>query len=384
MRYRYRVNLAGIVYLGITFLVGISATIRPNNILVWVFGLLLALIGIGGLISGAALYRMSIRRLDPGPGRVGQPLVVRYAIRGGSRRLPLFDLSIAELPGDTPGDWSTFAGPDPAWLMHSAPGEVGHAEAVLVPSRRGRMHFDRISASSSFPFGLLDKIVRTHQPMETLVYPRTIPLQSSAVERMLASGSVGARSSRRTGTLGEYTGVREYRPGDSIRSLAWRRWRHDDTPVVVERSAPSPRRVQLLLDLRRPTAELRAEEGVDLRSLEEKAITLAGSLAESGILSGIEVGLRIDGLQLPDLPVQGGRRHLERILGTLGSIELEGERAAKPGIVPQARSGSLVVIHVDRVDPQLGHDEAHHLLPDSLERLAGGARGETTVRREAG
>ncbi len=384
MRYRYRVNLAGIVYLGITFLVGISATIRPNNILVWVFGLLLALIGIGGLISGAALYRMSIRRLDPGPGRVGQPLVVRYAIRGGSRRLPIFDVSIAERPGDSPSDWSTFARLDPAWLMHAAPGEVGHAETVLVPSRRGRMHLDGISASSSFPFGLLDKIVRTRQPMETLVYPRTIPLQPSAIERMLASGSVGARSSRRTGAVGEYTGVREYRPGDSVRSLARRRWLHDDAPVVVERSAASPRRVQLLLDLRRATEDLRVEDGVDVRALEERAITLAGSLAESGILSGIEVGLRIDGLRLPELPVQGGRRHLERILGVLGGIDLAETRTPRQGIVPQPRSGSLVVIHVDRVDTGLGHDEAHHLLPDSLDRLVAGGRPEPNLRREAG
>ena len=101
MKYRYKVNAAGIIYLAITLLVGVAATIRPNNILVWVFGLLLALIAISGLVSGAALYRMSVRRIDPGHGRVGRPLVVRYAVRGGSRWFPLYDLSVTELPGDS-------------------------------------------------------------------------------------------------------------------------------------------------------------------------------------------------------------------------------------------------------------------------------------------
>ena len=85
MKYRYRMNMAGLVYLAITLLVGVAATVRPNNILVWVFGLLLSLILVSGIISGTSLFRMTMRRLDPGHGRVGRPLVVRYQVRGGSQ-----------------------------------------------------------------------------------------------------------------------------------------------------------------------------------------------------------------------------------------------------------------------------------------------------------
>ncbi len=369
MRYRYDVNRTGIVYVAITLLVGVAAIIRPNNMLVWVFGLMLTLIAVGGLVSGAALYRMSLRRLDPSHGRVGRPMVVRYAVRSGSRRMPLFDVSLRELSGAEAGDWSTFSGPEAAWLMHAAPGETAHAESVLVPMRRGRLRFERFEASSSFPFGLLRKSVQVEQPMETLVYPRTVPLAAGAIERLLGTGGEGDRPGRSLGSFGEFAGVREYLPGDSLRSIAWKRWIHDERPVVVQRSLPAPRRMILVVDLRRPTSDLRVADGVDPRDAEERSITLAASLAESALDLGVEVGLRLPGTDLTELPMRGGRRHLDRLLSHLAAIELDRPRTAPPPAVPAPTAASLVVIHPDRVDTSIGHDAAWHLLPSSLDEL---------------
>lgn len=369
MRYRYDVNRTGIVYVAITLLVGVAAVVRPNNILVWVFGFMLALIAIGGLVSGAALYRMSLRRLDPNHGRVGRPLVIRYAVRGGSRRMPIFDVAIREIPGDGPGDWSSFSAPDAAWIMHASPGETAHAEAVLVPGRRGRMRFAAFEAGSSFPFGLLRKSVQVTQPMETLVYPRTVPLAPDAIERLLGRGGDGDRSGRELGSHGEFAGLREYVPGDSVRNIAWKRWRQEDRPVVVQRSLPAPRRMILLIDLRRPTSGLRVAEGVDPREAEERAITLAASLAETALEQGVEVGLRVPGTGLPELPIRGGRRHLDRLLAHLAAIDLDVDRLDPNRAVPAPTAASLVVVHPDRVDTSIGHQAAWHLLPSSLDEL---------------
>ncbi len=369
MRYRYDVNRTGIVYVLITLLVGVAAVIRPNNILVWVFGFMLALIAIGGLVSGAALYRMSLRRLDPNHGRVGRPLVVRYAVRSGSRRMPLFDVSVRELAGAEPGDWSSFSSSDAGWIMHAGSGETAHAEAVLVPARRGRMRFLGFEASSSFPFGLLRKSVRVDQPMETLVYPRTVSLAPDAIERLLGRGGDGDRAGRDLGSHGEFAGLREYLPGDSVRSIAWKRWTDEDRPVVVQRVLPAPRRLILIVDLRRPTAGLRVAEGADPRDAEERAITLAASLAENALEQGVEVGLRLPGSGLPELPMRGGRRHLDRLLAHLAAIDLDAPRVDPRRAVPAPTSASLVVVHPDRVDTTLGHESAWHLLPSSLDEL---------------
>ena len=93
------------------------------------------------------------------------------------------------------------------------------------------------------------------------------------------------------------------------------------------------------------------------------------SIAETVILAGGEAGLRVAGANIPDVQPQSGRRHLDRILTMLAGIELEESRSAESPSIPALRSGVLVVVHVDRVDPRLGHDAAVHLLPASLDTL---------------
>jgi uncharacterized protein (DUF58 family) len=139
--------------------------------------------------------------------------------------------------------------------------------------------------------------------------------------------------------------------------------------VVVQRVLPAPRRLILIVDLRRPTAELRVAEGADPRDAEERAITLAASLAETALEQGVEVGLRLPGSGLPELPMRGGRRHLDRLLAHLAAIDLDAPRVDPRRAVPAPTSASLVVVHPDRVDTTLGHESAWHLLPSSLDEL---------------
>ena len=372
MRYRYHLNLAGLLYLAVTLLVGFAATVRPNNLLVWIFGLLLGLIVISGLISGGALFRISMRRLDPMNGRVDRPLVVRYAIQGGSRFIPLFDVRIREVPCANVefADWTSFAAEASAWVLHAGPGETVHAEAVFVPRRRGRMRFDRLEARSSFPFGLIGKSVTIGKELETLIIPRTCRIREGAIEKLLGGGIGGGRSGPGTGSIGEYAGLREYRPGDSVRSVAWKRFRPDHSPVVIQRAMPSPPRLILILDLRRPTAQLRLIEGSNHREREEEAISFVASIAETSIRLGVEVGLRIAGTSMPDLPMRGGRRHLDRLQAHLAAVELDSERLDRETVIPSPNVASVVVIHVDRVDPGLGNHGAWHLLPANLVEFA--------------
>jgi len=371
MRYRYHLNLAGGLYLGVTMLVGFASTVRPNNLLVWIFGFLLSLVVISGLTSGGALFRLTMRRLDPVNGRVDRPLVVRYSVRGGSRYLPLFDVRITESRrgADRADGWWTHADPASAWVMHAGPGEVVHGEAVFVPRRRGRMRFDAFEARSSFPFGLVGKSVTVRQEMETLVFPRTFPIRENEIDRLLGGGVGGGRAGSGLGSAGEYAGLREYRPGDSIRSVAWKRSRAGENPVVIQRAIPAPPRLIVLLDLRRSTGRLRFEAGVDPREREEAAITFAASLAESSIRHGVEVGLRIAGIDLPEIPIRGGRRHLDRMLAHLASIDLDETREDRALAVPASNVAAMVAIHVDRVDVAIGHERCWHLLPANMDDL---------------
>lgn len=365
MRYRYHLNFAGILYLGVTVLVGLAATIRPNNLLVWVFGLLLGMIILSGIISGFMLLRLKVTRLNPIHGRVDRPLEIRYAVNNRSILFPSFDIQVCELMN---GGLADFIEPSEAWVMHAGPRETVHASAILVPRRRGRMSFTGIRAMSTFPFGFIGKSVRVRQEMETLVFPRTVPLRRKSIEALLGRGGMGGRSARTLGHGVDYFGLREYQKGDSTRSIAWKRVRPDDDFVVIQRSASAPPRLMLVLDLRRTTSSLRVDRaaGGSARDLEEQAISLAASLAETADGMGVECGLQVAGCDLITLPIRGGRRHVDRILAHLAAIDLDGPRKVQSDVSSPGNTAT-VVIHPDRVDPSIGGEDAWHLLPGSLE-----------------
>ncbi|MCA9284421.1 MAG: hypothetical protein KDA22_04350, partial [Phycisphaerales bacterium] len=176
MRRRYHLHLAGVLYIALAVLVGIAAANRPNNLLVWVFGVMLSAVLVSGIVSGVMMLGVRVARLDPRHGRVGEPLVVRYAITNRSWLMPIFNLHVAEQPDPEAGakhgkgraariapapeattDWTDLLDAADAWVMHAGPGETVHGEAVMWPRRRGPVRLDRLRVWSTFPFGLIRK-----------------------------------------------------------------------------------------------------------------------------------------------------------------------------------------------------------------------------------
>lgn len=366
----YHVPLGGAAYIAVTILLGVASAYRPNNLLVWTFAAMLAGVIVSGVISGGMLVRLAVSRLEPRPGRVGEPLEVRYLVRHRARWWPLFDLSIEEAPVPGPGGWSAAGRISPAWLLHAGPGESAHVEALFMPTRRGRFRLESIRASSSFPFGLLRKSVVVRQSGEFLVFPRVRPLRPGVLRQLAPHGVGGVRTSRDAGPGEDFLGVREYRPGDSPRQIAWRRRAGLDDLATIERSTPSPPRVRVVLDLSRPTSALRVADGAPRsgRDLEEDAITLAASLLVAADREGYEYALQVLGVESPRPPLRRGHWHLQRLMAVLAGIDLDATRR------PLARGdreerAATVVIHVDRVELSADRPDAIHLSATRLEDL---------------
>lgn len=372
----YHVHPPGLVFLGLTLLVGIAAANRPNNLLVWIFGALLASVLVSGLVSGGMLMGIRALRLDPRRCAVGEPLLVRWAVENRSRIWPAFNLRIAERPAATDGagiPWQDAATPGEAWVMHVGPHDTVHGEAVLWPTRRGRLRFDRFRVETTFPFGLIRKAVTFAQASEALVYPRSLPLREGFLERMAGVGFGGTRVAGQPGAGEDYFGMREYRPGDSLRQVAWKRLASRESPVSIERSRTSPPRILVVLNLRLPTAELRTS-GREPRQLEEDAITLAASVLSHAERHGFEAGLAILGVGAGPLPVRRGRWHLERMLANLAAIDLDAprERLARLGETARERV-TTVVIHPDRAVTSIAPDAAWHLVATRLDTMLAAA-----------
>lgn len=371
VRRRYHIHLPGLVYLGLVLLVGVAAANRPNNLLVWVFAAMLAGVLLSGVISGFMLRKVSITRTVPRTARVGEALMVRYVVRNESRAWPVFALFIRELPEGDGANWSMRASGARAFVQHVAPRETVTAETVFVPVRRGRLCFRRMRGESIFPFGLVLKSIRYSQPSDTLVLPRTVRLKPGTLAVLAAGGLAGSSTSRRAGPGGDFLGIREYRPGDSLRHIAWRRSASTGNLTVVERSVDVPPRVHVVLDLRRPTQALRVDPaGPSARALEEMAIALTASLLVQADAERYELRLSILGLPGARIPMRRGHWHLQKMLAMLGGLDLDAPRHGTDAPIDQRERGVMLVVHVDRTDLGVGDTGTVHLAATQFAGLA--------------
>jgi len=224
--------------------------------------------------------------------------------------------------------------------------------------------------SSRFPFGLIEKVLRIENDFEVLVHPRTLPVRAGVLAELRSGRGGGLDPSPRPGDGEDFFGLREYRPGDSIRQIAWKRLAGLGRLATIERSVSGPPRLVVSLELRTPTASLRSGE-TPPRELEERAITIAASLAADSMRNGFEVGLEVLGLEAPRLPVRSGHWHLERMLGALAALDLDAPRtAARAAAIPVRTVRAMVhPVHPSRLDRDVSGEEGWTLVATQFDRI---------------
>ena len=181
--------------------------------------------------------------------------------------------------------------------------------------------------------------------------------------------------------MDDYFGLREYREGDSLRHIAWKRLAASDQLVSIERSTPNPPRVRVVVNLTIPTDELRVDaerESLTPRDLEEHSISLAASIVHAAIEADYEVGLSVLGAAAPRIPVRRNIWHRDKMMSALAAIDLDAERLPpNPNESPDNERAAVVVIHPDRVVLDIGPEECMHLKGRQLESLTTGPIGWT-------
>lgn len=362
-------------HLGFTAIVAFAAMNSQNNILFWVVGVLLTVLIVSLIWSHLAIRGIDVQRLDPRHGAVGEALSLRYRVTNRRRWLPVFNLVIEERMGGEHANFSSFMHGGSAWVMHLGPGETVHGEAIFWPSARGEVRFDRLVVRTRFPFGLVRRQRKLSQATHTLVYPRRYRLRRRVLDSIVPVGPLGMKLSSRPGGGDDFFGVREYRPGDSRRMIAWKRSASSTSAelLVVERTLPSPPRLRFVLNLAQSTAELQQRIGDehDARRLQERAISLVASFLDEASGRGFEVGLSVVGMQVPVTPLRRSHWHVERLMGLLAGLDLDGPvvRAGAMRALADAERAGLVVVHPGPIDPRIVNPEAWHFSAMQMERL---------------
>ena len=364
---RYHLHLPGLLYVGLTVLVGLAAVNRQNNLLFWILGVMLSALLISGVVSGVMMQSLRVKRLVAGHGIVGEPLAVRYAVTNRNRLFAVFAIHVEERPVAGMTGWPRLMAPARAWVMHLGPRETVHGDAVFWPTRRGEARFDELRIWTTFPFGIIKKSITFSQPQHTLIYPQLYEIRRDVLTAVAPQGIAGTKVSAMTGAGDDYYGMREFRPGDQLRQIAWKRSACLDQLVCLERTKPTPPRLRVIVNL---TSPARAEgAGPSAHQLEERAVSLAPSIVHAADRQGYGVGLSLPGTGAPSLLIRRNHWHRAKIMGALAAIDLEAPRTRVTAPAAHGELAAQIVIHPDRVDPALGADDALHLTARRLAEL---------------
>lgn len=195
---------------------------------------------------------------------------------------------------------------------------------LIEKPHRGIYSGGQVSISSGAPFGLFYGIRRKWVSSRTVIYPRTFAVDGvwAGMELHTSTSSSSEEAAPHRGLGGEFWGVREYRPGDPARLIAWRRSAHAGHLTVTELANHTlpPFSVALQLD---PDTPERTHEGI---------ISIAASLVLQALKEGREV-MADAGPQQSSFPQE---RDPERILTWFATL--------KPARPPDSPKASVTVI----------------------------------------
>src|SRR5437762_5098754 len=92
-------SLTGLVYCSMMMFMGLAAINSQANLLFGVFGLMIGILLISGIISRLVLRKLSIHRVLPENAEVGLTVTITYEFENRNRYWPSVSVTIAELDG---------------------------------------------------------------------------------------------------------------------------------------------------------------------------------------------------------------------------------------------------------------------------------------------
>lgn len=337
--------MTGLVYCGMMLFLGLAAVNTQANLLFGVFGLMVGILLVSGVISRLVLRKLRVRRVLPDHGVVGRMMPVTYEFRNDKKYWPSLSVGLGELDGV-----EGFQTQPQCYLLHAAASTTASVPAEFFPTRRGLHELDRYQLSTSFPFGFIKRAINRRDKDTVLVLPPIGEVSQRLLAMCRSAENTGASMRPRPGGADEFYGIREFRRGENPRLIYWKRSARTGVLVSREMTQVAPPRLLLAVDTHT------ADGSVEERSRIERSIAMAGSLAAMALDQEMSVGLLAWSDHWVSLKPDRGKRHRDDLLSFLARLP----RNAAHGMTEilermgqQLQSGTTPVLFTPR-DVQLG------------------------------
>lgn len=109
--------------------------------------------------------------------------------------------------------------PDHAQYFDIDDGDRTTVTLSYPAGERGILNIRFIDLSTNFPFGLIKLNMRQPVKLKCLVYPRPVPVQ---LQKEGSNGSESGEFRQEKKGIGDFTGLDQYFPGDSLKRIHWK------------------------------------------------------------------------------------------------------------------------------------------------------------------
>ena len=317
----------------------------------WLF--VIAALLMGAVVAGSILPARMVRRLEverhaPAEVHQGEEVLVELSVtnRGRGMRLGV----VASDP---------FLAPVRVVVPSLAPGERAEIATRRRAARRGPQGDATVDLRSSAPFGVAERRRKAADSSgaETLVLPAVFPIGALPFVRSAATQAHAIHTLPRRGQGPDYLGIREYRPGDSMRHVHWPSTARTGAVMVREFEEEQTRRLAIVLDAS-------ADAGEDWTPL-DRTCAAAASVAFAATAQGHGARLVAGGADGPEML---SRADEDELLRYLAYVRPAGPSFAGllEGLEPELRGIETVVL----VAPTWSANGADGTLPAVIAELA--------------
>lgn len=323
---RYSVTRLGWLLIFISFVLFLSSITSQSSLLLVPIGVL-----IGCFFVNTFAGRRTLKQL-----RLFAPEIMRAVEGQAADRTWL-----AENVGRQPiGGITVSTGPEILFQLPHIDGEDAvHPAPDRVFERRGVYEHEATMVSTQFPFGLIQVNQTRRLTGRTIVHPDIyhVPAPRAAGFDVMVGGKF--RGQRQAASGDSFSGVREHRPGDSLRQIHWPSSAKGLGLMVKNYDEELSGRVAIVLDL--------GSSGD--RTVLDNAVRLAGSLAYAALDQGHHVELidlaRLEPQLIP--PFDDGQAMLDDLAEMTAAPDCLTAGNLKAAVERISRKAALHVILTD-------------------------------------
>jgi uncharacterized protein (DUF58 family) len=215
---RLRPTALWLIFGPILFCMWLAAVNYSNNLVYAILYLVASLSFISMFHTWRNLSPLQVEHIRIHPAFAGQEVRMNIYLRNPSKRT-MYGLFFVRL-GDEAGlgRRQTLLRAQGGGGVRIAAGDSCSAEVVFPSERRGMYRFETLLVRTAYPFGLFWASQRVPVNAEYYIYPQA--KGSADLPTLHPSGEEGSPSSNRPGD--DFSGVRAYMPGESLRHVDWK------------------------------------------------------------------------------------------------------------------------------------------------------------------